>query len=91
MSNKQKDACTHCYASTSSASSHDGPGLLIYSCLGEESWVVEVGWAKRGNSGPVPSSTFNERSDHAGVKVQVEQTILPSQVGRLDKDIWLTR
>ncbi len=35
--------------------------------------VLQVGRAKRENSGPVPFSTFNERYDHAGVKVQVEE------------------
>ena len=34
------------------------------------SWEDWSGTGKeRGNSGPVPSSTFNERSDHAGVRV----------------------
>lgn len=38
-----------------------------------QSWVREVGRAKKESTGPVPLSTFNERRDHAGVKVQVEQ------------------
>lgn len=55
------------------ASSPDGPGVHWSSSAWVKRWEPEVGRAKRGNSGPVPFSTFNERCDHAGVKVQVEQ------------------
>lgn len=47
--------------------------LLVAPSDWSSAWVPEVGRTKRKNSGPVPFSTFNERSVHAGVKVQVEQ------------------
>lgn len=47
-----------------------GPGLLIISGaeLGER-----LKWEGQKGKKSCPVSTFNERSDHAGVKVQVEE------------------
>lgn len=63
--NKPNDAPMSCCAACAPRATY----LLVAGC--RAGCLTEVGRAKRKKSGPV--STFNECTDHAGAKVQVEQ------------------
>lgn len=51
-------------------------------CPGEEHGCLKWDGQRGGNSGPVLFSTFNERSDQAGVNVQVEQSSVSTHARR---------